>query len=495
MRLKTCWTAIAFVAVATPAVAQTNPALPAPIAQVLQGRNIAPDALGAVLIRLRDGHVLWAHRAEVPLQPASTMKTVTSIVALEKLGPDFRAKVEWVSDAPVESGVLKGDVTLRGLGHPEFTFDDLRRTIEQLRRPSTAFPQGIQRIAGNINIDRHHFRPARMDIGVPAFDETPEFRYNVIPDALALNTNLVSYRFQSDRNSISITTEPRLSGVTLVSNMQFSDKPCARWEDEWKLPTVVTRGDETRIFFEGQFPRDCVVFQALNLLDRATLTARVVADLWRAFGGALDGVVQEAPAAVFAPDAKPRVLAEHRARPLAEVVRTVNKISDNPVTRSVFLSLGATADADPAKSTRDNADAAVRAWLRSKNIDATGLVLDNGSGLSRSERISALTLARVLEAAAKSRWAPEFTASLPIVGTDGSMRNRLKNSAVAEFARFKTGSLRNVVSVAGYVSDTRGERYVLTAMINDDRAIQSGGREVLDRLIEAVATSAPDSAR
>jgi D-alanyl-D-alanine carboxypeptidase/D-alanyl-D-alanine-endopeptidase (penicillin-binding protein 4) len=463
--------------------------IPAPIAQVLQGRNIGPDAVGAVLLRLKDGQVVWSHRAEVPMQPASTMKTVTSLVGLERLGPEYRAKVEWLSAAPVEAGVLKGDIVLRGQGHPEFTFDDLARTIEQLRRPTTAHPDGIRRIAGNIVVDRHFYKPARIDIDVPPFDETPEFRYNVIPDALTLNTNLVSYRIQSNKDRISIATEPPLSGVTLVSNMQFSDKPCARWEDDWKIPTVTTHGEEIRLFLQGAFPRDCVVFQPLNVIERSALTARVVAAMWKAAGGVLDGRIVEAEAAVFAADAKPHVLAENRARPLAEVVRTINKISDNTVTRNVFLTLGTLPEADPAKSSRENGDAAIRAWMSSQKIDATGLVLDNGSGLSRSERISPMTLARVLEAGSKSRWAAEFTASLPIVGTDGSMRNRLKNTAAAQTSRFKTGSLRNVVSVAGYVSGADGERYVLVAMINDDRAIQSGGREVLDRLIESVATS------
>jgi D-alanyl-D-alanine carboxypeptidase/D-alanyl-D-alanine-endopeptidase (penicillin-binding protein 4) len=197
------------------------------------------------------------------------------------------------------------------------------------------------------------------------------------------------------------------------------------------------------------------------------------------------------------------VLAEHRSRPLAEVTRNINKVSDNTITRMIFLTLGAvdtrasksspppdaSAPANTTGPTLDKSERLVRDWLKARSIDDSGLVLDNGSGLSRTERISATQLASVLGAAYRSKWAPEFLSSLPIAAVDGSMRSRLKDSPAAETARVKTGSLRNVVSVAGYVTNAAGEVHVVVGMINDDRAIRAGGRAILDALLDSVARS------
>lgn len=464
---------------------QVPPVLPPEALALLQARNIKAESLGAAVIHLKTGRVVWSHQADLPMQPASTMKTLTSIVALETLGPDFRARAQWLSAAPLVDGVLQGDLVLRGLGHPEFTWDDVARTMQTLR------DKGIKRIAGDIVVDRTYFLPARMDLGVPPFDETPEFRYNVIPDALTINTNLVQYNITSTDSRIDIEARPPLPGVTLISNMTFSerDRTCDKWEDDWKLPTVVAAGAELRVYLQGRFPRNCSAMPLLNLIDRAELNARVLPAMWRAAGGELAGrVVEQAQAAVRASVAAEKVFAEHRARPLAEVIRTVNKISDNPVTRIVYLNLGVGEGADKVSATREVAEARVRAWLKSRDIDDKGLVLDNGSGLSRSERITPLQLARVIESGSRSKWAPEFLASLPIVGVDGSMRARLKGSKAAETARIKTGSLRNVVAVAGTVTDQAGEKYAVGIMINDDRAIQSGGRQVLDQMLELLAS-------
>jgi D-alanyl-D-alanine carboxypeptidase/D-alanyl-D-alanine-endopeptidase (penicillin-binding protein 4) len=192
------------------------------------------------------------------------------------------------------------------------------------------------------------------------------------------------------------------------------------------------------------------------------------------------------------------LLAEHVSRALPEVLRDINKASDNTLARLLYLSLGSlSTDAmlgsrpiilAAPENTAARADLAVRQWLQRHNIDAAGLVLENGSGLSRLERISPAQMAAVLQAASSSPWAPEFLASLPIVGLDGTMRNRLSASPAAYRARIKTGTLKNVTAIAGYVQDADGRPCVVVAMINHDLANQ-GGRAALDALIDWVAIS------
>jgi D-alanyl-D-alanine carboxypeptidase/D-alanyl-D-alanine-endopeptidase (penicillin-binding protein 4) len=198
-----------------------------------------------------------------------------------------------------------------------------------------------------------------------------------------------------------------------------------------------------------------------------------------------------------------RILAEHASRALPEVVRDINKPSDNTLARTVFLSMGSL-EADPvlgsrplagagAETTFSRAERAVRSWMRQHGIDDTGFVIENGSGLSRTERISAGQMGALLKAGLRSDWAPEFKASMPIVAVDGTMRRRLKDSPAAGHARMKTGSLSNVVAVAGYVRDASGQENVVVAMINDAKVGDGKGRAALDALVDWVARSGAEA--
>jgi D-alanyl-D-alanine carboxypeptidase/D-alanyl-D-alanine-endopeptidase (penicillin-binding protein 4) len=219
-----------------------------------------------------------------------------------------------------------------------------------------------------------------------------------------------------------------------------------------------------------------------------------VRSLWAQLGGTLSGAVEEGKA----PD-DARLLAEHSGRNLPELVRDINKPSDNALARTLYLSLGAL-EPDPvlgsrplagqsADSTLVRADAVVRAWLRERGISDDGLVIENGSGLSRLERVTAQQMAGILVAGQKSPWAPEFMASLPLAGLDGTLKRRLKGTAAEGRARLKTGTLRNVVALAGYVPDAEGRQCVVVAIINDEHTGNGKGRAVLDTLIDWVARS------
>jgi D-alanyl-D-alanine carboxypeptidase/D-alanyl-D-alanine-endopeptidase (penicillin-binding protein 4) len=168
--------------------------------------------------------------------------------------------------------------------------------------------------------------------------------------------------------------------------------------------------------------------------------------------------------------------------------------------RTIFLSLGSL-EADPqlgskplppdasGASTPMRAETAIRAWLQQHNIDGNGLILDNGSGLSRSERATPAQLAALLQAGLKSLWMPEFLASLPVAATDGTMRRRLKDSPAAQRARLKTGSLTGMIAIAGYVQDANNQPCIVVAILNDAHVANGAGRAVLDELVDWVARS------
>lgn len=444
---------------------------------MLRAGGLGTDHLGVSVIRVRDGMEVMSHRPTAPMQPASTLKVLTSIVALDSMGPTHRGMVELRATGAQSGTTLAGDLVLRGMASPDF---DMRALTDMLKKMRA---DGIQHIAGDLVLDRSFFNPPRHDIGVPPFDETPEFRYNVIPDALLLNTNLLQFDLAEVGGRVEVRTVPPLEGVWLGSKMRVVDRKCADWEDGWKLPTVETQTDgDIRITLDGEFPKNCKITTELNLIERTDFTRRMFSTIWHQLGGTWKGRVREESAGEAG-----RVLATHQSRTLADFVRDVNKKSDNTITRLTLLSLGAKKPA--SGDTNADGEAVVRAWLKSNAIDDTGLILDNGSGLSRGARITAAQLARTLVAATRSPWSAELMASLPIVGIDGGMRNRLKDSPAARQARLKTGGLRNVASIAGYVSDAAGDLHAIVVILNNDDVKGSVMRPILDSVVDAVARS------
>jgi len=467
--------------------------LPAPVTQLLQQGGIADSEIGVLV--LRGEATLLAHRADLPMQPASTMKLVTTLAALERLGPAFRGRTELRTTGEVKDGVLRGNLVLKGGADADLEGRHIEDMLRALRY------QGIERIQGDLVLDRSAFQPARTDLGLPPFDESPEAYYNVIPDALLVNKNMLQLDMRSTGARLQLQSQPQLDRVSVVSEMTLVDADCARWEDGWQQPQV-RRGQDGRIrvVLRGTFPKNCNRSYSINVLDRDDYVDRLVRQAWQDLGGRITGTTREGTAA---PEA--RLLSAHVARALPEVIRDTNKYSDNALARTLFLSLGSLqADPDPSQgsvalpaaqeSTFARADATVRAWLRDQRIDDSGFVIDNGSGLSRIERISALQMGHLLQAGLRSPWAPEFQASLPIGALDGTLRRRLRDTPAAGRARLKTGTLRNVTALAGYVPDANGELCVFVAMVNSEQAGNGHGRAVLDALVDWVARSGAPAA-
>ncbi len=480
-------------------------ALPSVVVGAMRKANFPDAALGVVVMRLSDNAVIVSHNAKTSFAPASTMKLVPTFIGLDRLGPIHRGSVELHTAAQQVGDVLKGDLVLRGLADMDFDWEAFQRMLETLRN------QGIRTIAGNLIVDRQYYQPSRLDIGAPPFDESPEFRYNVIPDALNLNLNLLQLEMESDASGMRIRVTPELDRVTVVSNMTIVETACKDWDSGWLIPTQTQSNlGGTEVQLQGTFPKNCAAKTSINVIDRAQYATRLFKALWAKLGGSFNGTVIESNA----PIATGLLLAQHRSRPLGELVRDINKQSDNTFARMLYLNLGANAAAlgatnlnpnEPPPSTAEIpppsesglrriaaptlafAEQEVRDWFKRQGIDTTGLVLENGSGLSRLERIRPLQLAELLTAANRSQWAPEFMASLPIAGLDGTMRNRLKDSPSAGRARLKTGTLRDVSALAGYVPDATGQMCVVVAIINDPRADEALSLPVLDALIDWLA--------
>ena len=457
--------------------------LPPAVAAALAQVGLPDDALAAIALPLTTRWARpWQFRASQPMQPGSMMKLVTTVVALDRLGPNHRGRTELFAAGPIAGELLMGDLVLKGGADPEFDLPALWQMLFELRQ------RGVSEIGGDLVLDRSLFRPARIDIGLAPFDESPEWPYNMIPDALMLSGNLLSLALVSTDAGVQARLTPPLEGIELdASAITLTDTPCADWGKDW-APAVIEAGPGAglRIGLRGGFARRCEARGALQLLDRDVITERQVRAVWASLGGTWrkpPGGVREGTTPTDATS-----VAVHVARPWGEVLRPMNKQSDNALARLLFLQLGLAAMAQNANTpTLDLARRQVERWFDEQHIDRSGLVLDNGSGLSRSERITPRTMALMLKAAHAGRQAPELLMSLPVAGVDGTIRQRLKGTAAQGWARLKTGTLKNVTALAGFVRDTRGDTWAVVAMVNHEQAARA--RPALDALIEWVANS------
>jgi D-alanyl-D-alanine carboxypeptidase/D-alanyl-D-alanine-endopeptidase (penicillin-binding protein 4) len=192
----------------------------------------------------------------------------------------------------------------------------------------------------------------------------------------------------------------------------------------------------------------------------------MVRHLWTELGGWWGGTARDG---TLSPNA--RLLYTHESEPLAEVVRDINKFSNNVMARQLYLTLAAETGGVPARP--EAAFVSIRKFLETKGIKTPELIMENGSGLSRVERVSAANLARLLQAAWRSAVMPEFVSSLPVVAADGTMKKRLRGERVAGNAHIKTGLLNDARTMAGYVLDRSGKRYVVVMLMNHNNAPQA----------------------
>jgi D-alanyl-D-alanine carboxypeptidase/D-alanyl-D-alanine-endopeptidase (penicillin-binding protein 4) len=252
--------------------------------------------------------------------------------------------------------------------------------------------------------------------------------------------------------------------VQIAANVTAAEGPCGDWVSRLKIEPLGNDAS-ARLAISGPYARDCGErTRSFSLLSHSHYVGALFAALWRELGGSYTGTVREG----VADPATARLLATAKSPALSEVVRDINKFSNNVMARQLFLTLGALSAGPPA--TLEKSRATVEGWLAQKRLDAPSLALDNGAGLSRSARISPRAMATLLLDAYRSPVMPELMASLPLVAVDGTMKKRLGNADVAGRAHIKTGSLSGVRAIAGYVLDGRDQRNVVVFIVNHPNA-------------------------
>ena len=434
---------------------------PVPVADWIAATAASSSLVGVVALPVAGGDPLIEWNASRPLNPASTMKLLSTYIALTTLGPEHR----WVTtahlDGPLERGVLDGNLVIRGSGDPKLVIEDLTEFVRRMRAA------GLREIRGDLVIDDALF-DLRAEPGLP-LDGDASQPYNVAPHAALMNFKSVRVVIRPAGERVRIDLDPPLADVRVINDLTLQQGACQPGAQAlWVRDTSpAARANETAVIrVGGRYAPSCGE-QGLYaaVLSHRDFIHGFFKAVWLAAGGTLRGQTRIATgAALHLPVWQQWV----SPRSLAEIAQDINKFSNNVMTRQVMLAAAA-APNQPASPERMRE--MVGAWLDRRGLRFPELVLENGSGLSREERISAGNLARLLVHAATGPHADVFRISLPQVGIDGTMRARLQRHPLAGRAWIKTGSLRDVKSIAGYVDAASGRRYAVVMIINGEKIL------------------------
>ena len=444
--------------------------LPRPVQQALRNAGVPASSVSAWVQEVGASRPSVAARAATPMHPASVMKLVTTYAALELLGPAYR----WKTEAYVNGE----DLVLRGYGDPNLNYESFWLLLRNLR------DRGLRELRGDVVLDRSYFGPAQYS----SFDSELFRPYNVTPDALLVNFKSLRFTFipEGDKG-VRVFAEPALPGLEIVNQLKLGDGGCPDGNRAFRdLIQAAFQSRPPRASFVGTYPLSCGE-RDLNIAlhDPQDYLAAMIRQLWGEMGVSWSGNVRDG---MVPPSA--RLVYVHESEPLGDIVRDINKFSNNVMARQLFLTLGAELGGPPARA--EEAARAIKEWV-AKKFAAPELVLENGSGLSRSERISAQHLAALLLAAWKSPVMPEFVSSLPVVAADGTMKKRLRGERIAGSAHIKTGLLADARAIAGFVLDRSGRRHVVVMIANHPKAPEADA--AMDALLQWVYDSPTAPAR
>jgi D-alanyl-D-alanine carboxypeptidase/D-alanyl-D-alanine-endopeptidase (penicillin-binding protein 4) len=425
--------------------------LPPRIKLALKQAQITVDHIGFSVQLLDRNNTVTSVNATAPFNPASVMKVVTTLAALDTLGPAYHFTTHVLVDGPVTDGVLTGNLIIQGSGDPALNLEHFHTLLHDIRE------KGVRTINGDVIIDNGFFAIEPVDPG--AFDDRPLKPYNAVPSALMVNYNVLPLRLAPENERIAARLDP--PGLSIENDLKPGNQVtlCKDWDDDL---TVSRNSDQMTL--SGRYPVACGDRTLwLSLLPATETAATLFKANWQDMGGVLKGRVRTGETPVNSTR-----LLDFDSPPLSDIVRGTNKFSNNVMAKMLFLDLGAARFGAPA--TWEKGRSAIQDWLKEKNLNMPELVLENGSGLSRSERISAASMARLLVWAAKQPLYYEFAASLPALGLEGTQRNRLKDTPLAGRAWLKSGSLDGIHNLAGYVLDAHGRRKAVVLFIRDATA-------------------------
>jgi len=433
--------------------------LPQPYKQLINKYNFKKDSFSIVVKNLTAPEKkAIIYNGSKNFNPASLTKIITSFIALDKLGPNYKWKSDFYYTGQVKDGTLQGDLIFVGRGDASFSIDNLEFLIREIQK------KGIKKIEGNLILDKSYFGKIPNIID---FDADPMRAYNVLPNAISIQSNTINFKFTPLDNIVKIDVKPELNYLKIKNNLRLSNKNCVSWKQSLDYQKSNDFLDDT-IIFQGFLSKKCSNKEIdLSVTDNSRYFYEAFKYLWTQNGGSFSG-------GYWVNDKQKldgKLLASHLSRPLGVLIRDMNKYSLNLMSRNLMLTV--MKEDLKRQVTEDDVNLFVLNWLGNNDISTNNIFVENGAGLSRKTFINADSLLEIMEKIYEHPYMPEMLSSFSILNEDGTLETKMPFSKAKKNGHFKTGSLKNVSAIAGYLVDKDKNKKILIFLMNDKEANKS----------------------
>lgn len=446
-------------------------ALPSGIEEQIKKSGISKKDISIYIKEVDVGsRVIASLNADTTRTPASVIKVLATYAAVLKLGFDYRWPTQFYTTGSLQNGVLRGDLLVKGFGDPTLASKDLESIVATIKA------KGIQKITGNIVIDRNYFDVGSKDNS--GFDQHTFSPYNAMPDAMMFNERVSTICVTPNKNDVYKKTVDE--SYKIRNNLQHVNKPC-RGKYSWPAVKIDKSKVVPEVLLQGKISKQC------GKRDICKVITKPYKSFYYAFKDALKRSDVEVAGTMRLSKISPNanILFIHYSESLEKIVSKTAKESNNLYARHLLLDLGAKVYGAPA--TADKGRKAVEYILKSKGALSRGaLKIDNGSGLSRSAKMSAKMLADMYDNA-YGRYGQRWMDTLSIAGVDGTIQKRFRGTVVKNRAWMKTGTLKRVKNIGGYVKARSGKLYTVVVLINSPKAKYRGTKlqnEIMEWLVQ-----------
>jgi serine-type D-Ala-D-Ala carboxypeptidase/endopeptidase (penicillin-binding protein 4) len=445
---------------------------------------------GALVTDAESGDVLYQRNADKYFVPASNMKLLTTALALAKLGGAYRFRTTLETRGTISAdGVLSGDVTLVGRGDPNLSnrkfpftgkeeFDGSpTRVLEELADALAA--RGVKSVSGDIVGDDSYFPRDRYPSGWEIDDMVWE--YGAAISAIVVDDNTVRLTLTAGIGA----GDPVLTAVAPATpDFAIVNKVVTSATGLKADLTLVREPGANVVTVTGTLPANSPPRTlVLAIQEPALHAATLLKELLEARGVHVGGVARALHESVAASD-PPTILAEHASVPLSDSVKLVNKISQNLHTE---IYLRTAARQEGVWRTPEELAGFPESFYAEAGIAPGDVVQADGSGLSRQDLVTPRALVAMLNYAQKQPWFSAYYESLPVAGVDGTLEDRMRNTAAAGRIRAKSGSLEHVRTRSGYAETASGRRLIFSFLGNNQAGKGREATDVLDGLCVALA--------
>lgn len=473
--------------VAVPVTASAQAAAEEPMLWGTQVRGIAEESLddanglSVAAVPLDGPGIEQFINADTIMSPGSIMKLLTTYAALEILGPNYRWTTRFYTDGDFEGDTLDGNLYVHFGGDPKLTIERLWVVMREIRE------MGVKQISGDVVLDGRVFE---LPDGLPKFHDNgnnPHRPFLVEPSPVLLNMNLLHFQVRADERGTQAWATPAIQSVTIDNRITAVEEgPCpSRRRFTWE-PVFDNKGHVT-VTVEGELPEGCRTTSYLSLLPHDQYSGEIIISLWKELGGSIDGSWRQG----VTPSGS-RLISSTTSPDLVTMVRDINKWSSNVMARQLLITVGSRNRHAADNDDRVSGIRAIYDWLENKGIDTRGMVIDNGSGLSRHARMTARQLSAILTNAWSSPYGSDLMTSMPLTAMDGTMARRLRDLDMEGMGRIKTGSLQDVRSVAGFTRDDNNTTWAVVGIINHSPAWK--GQSILDKVLYSLHSNPPTGA-